>query len=304
MPIQNAVMAFTFSEGWHPTDINNMLKYLNDYATNLQWIICDMDSTILRDCGFLGRFIHSFCASGRMANSTNSRTIYVHRVEAVKNDSSSGRSNQGRNFMTSYFDNLGGSIEKNVRDHWKLAEVEKASRKMRKRKGFATMSMKDYESNAVSNFHPPFADYRSIENDKFTDGCLDYADGCIISTKLTTLLDKQVATADKPSTTNSTISTGPSKKPILNRNHLVSRKPILGCLDLADNSFRQELTIISYNLVESVDIPSSTNSIISRRPNKKPNIKPKIRSLGSHFITERRLIRRLRVSKWVKAMSV
>jgi hypothetical protein len=26
--------------------------------------------------------------------------------------------------------------------------------------------------------------------------------------------------------------------------------------------------------------------------------------LGSHFITERRLIRRLRVSKWVKAMSV
>ena len=82
MPIQNAVMAFTFSEGWHPTDINNMLKYLNDYASNLQWIICDMDSTILRDCGFLGRFIHSFCASGRMANSTNSRTIYVHRVEA------------------------------------------------------------------------------------------------------------------------------------------------------------------------------------------------------------------------------
>jgi hypothetical protein len=157
------------------------------------------------------------------------------------------------------------------------------------------------ELRTVSNFHPPFAGYRSIEKDKFTDGCIDYDDAR--STKLATLLDKQVATADKPSTTNSTISTCPSKKPILNAAQIIPRKRILGCHDSADNSLRTELTTVSYNRVERVYIPSSTNSIILRRPNKMPNFKPKIRSLGSHIITGRRIIRRLRVSKWVKAMS-
>ena len=295
-------LIYWFREGWQKDDIKGMIELCNEFLPNLNVLVCDMSSEVLINTfGFRNKIISSVSFSGALRGYKNYRTLWVHRIKNTPRATTNAITQSQCHFLSTFSNQSALTIQQKIVLHWDGSDVAKASRQMRKRKGLATISMKDYESNAISHFHPPFAGFRSIEKDKFTDGCIDYDDAR--STKLATLLDKQVATADKPSTTNSTISTCPSKKPILNAAQIIPRKRILGCHDSADNSLRTELTTVSYNRVERVYIPSSTNSIILRRPNKMPNFKPKIRSLGSHIITGRRIIRRLRVSKWVKAMS-
>ena len=132
MPIRNAAMSFTFCEGWNPADIHNATKYLNDNVTGLKWIICDMPSSVLQECGFRREIYSSQQFSGRLVKSTNSRTIYVHRVKSNSSlHSSTVPTQEEAKFIAAYSNDRRVQIRNNLRVYWASVHIAKVTRSIR-----------------------------------------------------------------------------------------------------------------------------------------------------------------------------
>ena len=83
--IRSAALVYSFTEGWGPGDLVDLMGYICLYFPNIQFMICDKDSRKLYDIGFKREIYESVKFSGPMNNSSNCRTLYIHRLQCPKN---------------------------------------------------------------------------------------------------------------------------------------------------------------------------------------------------------------------------
>lgn len=78
-------LLYWFSEGWNPDDIKAVINYANRMMGNLQWLLCDLTDVELARYGFKGSLLSKVKFTGRLKQSTNSRTLHVYRVKMPSN---------------------------------------------------------------------------------------------------------------------------------------------------------------------------------------------------------------------------
>lgn len=83
--LKHLKLIYWFSEGWNPDDIKAVIDYANLRMKNLQWLLCDLTEDELAAYGFQGKILSSSKWTGRLKQSTNSRTIRVYRVRMPSN---------------------------------------------------------------------------------------------------------------------------------------------------------------------------------------------------------------------------
>ena len=85
--LEHLRLLYWFREGWSPKDIIACIDYANLMMENLEWFLCDMSQEKLEEYGFKGMILSTVHFTGRMKQSTNSRTIYIHKVRMPKESS-------------------------------------------------------------------------------------------------------------------------------------------------------------------------------------------------------------------------
>jgi hypothetical protein len=74
-------LLYWFRAGWDTLDVQNVINFVCETFSNLTWIVCDMSVEQLFCTGFRGDVIFTSKVHGLLNKSSNSRTLFVHKVK-------------------------------------------------------------------------------------------------------------------------------------------------------------------------------------------------------------------------------